>query len=106
MWIRVFMIHPVIKNGKIVMQTDLDMNVYRLLNSIHYINGYLNTKNGNTFLSNGCDKIIIPIYSHILSIKAFYFKVKSSYQKISLKIKHNFFNHQLTVHSKQLNYKR
>jgi len=54
----------VIENNKIVMATDLDMNVYRLLNSVHYIHGILNTNNGNTFLLNGCDKIIIPNNSH------------------------------------------
>ena len=47
----------VIENGKIVMQTDLDMNVYRLLNSIHYIHGILNTNNGNTFFKMDVTKL-------------------------------------------------
>ena len=89
----------VIENGKIVMQTDLDMNVYRLLNSVRYIHGILNTNNGNTFLLNGCDKIIMPVYSPILSLKALYFNVKSSYQKISSKIKHSFFLNQPSTYS-------
>ena len=57
--------------------------------SVHYINGILNTKNGNTFLLNGCDKIIIPNHSHILTITVLYFKTKRRYTPISLKIKHS-----------------
>ena len=66
----------VIENGKLVMETDLSLNGHRLRGSVHYINGILNTKNGNTFLLNGCDKIIIPNHSHILTITVLYFKVK------------------------------
>ena len=72
-----------------VMQTDLSLNGYKLSGSVHYINGILNTKNGNTFLLNGCDKIIIPNHSHILTITVLYFKIKSKYKPISLKIKHS-----------------
>ena len=72
------------------METDLSLNGHRLRGSVHYINGILNTKNGRTFLLNGCDKIIIPNYSHILTIKVFYFNLKSQYTPISLKIKHGF----------------
>ena len=79
----------VIENGKMVMETDLSLNGHNLSGSIHYINGYLNTKNGNTFLLNGCDKIIIPNHSHILTITVLYFKLKSKYKPISLKIKHS-----------------
>ena len=79
----------VIENGKMVMETDLSLNEYRLRGSVHYINGILNTKNGNTFLLNGCDKIIIPNHSHILTITVLYFKLKSKYKPISLKIKHS-----------------
>ena len=79
----------VIENGKMVMETDLSLNGHRLRGSIHYINGILNTKNGNTFLLNGCDKIIIPNHSHILTITVLYFKIKSKYKFISLKIKHS-----------------
>ena len=78
-----------IENGKMVMETDLSLNGYNLSGSVHYINGYLNTKNGNTFLLNGCDKIIIPNHSHILTITVLYFKVKSKYKPISLKVKHS-----------------
>ena len=79
----------VIENGKMVMETDLSLNGHRLRGSVHYINGILNTKNGNTFLLNGCDKIIIPNHSHILTITVLYFKIKSKYKPISLKIKHS-----------------
>ena len=79
----------VIENGKLVMETDLSLNGHNLSGSIHYINGILNTKNGNTFLLNGCDKIIIPNHSHILTITVLYFKIKSKYKPISLKIKHS-----------------
>ena len=80
----------VIENRQMVMQTDLSLNKHRLRDSVHYINGILNTKNGNTFLLNGCDKIIIPNHSHILTIKVLYFNLKSRYTPISLKIKHGF----------------
>ena len=79
----------VIENGKLVMETDLSLNGHNLSGSVHYINGILNTKNGNTFLLNGCDKIIIPNHSHILTITVLYFKVKRRYTPISLKIKHS-----------------
>ena len=79
----------VIENGKLVMETDLSLNGHRLRGSVYYINGILNTKNGNTFLLNGCDKIIIPNHSHILTITVLYFKIKSKYKPISLKIKHS-----------------
>ena len=79
----------VIENGKMVMETDLSLNGHNLSGSVHYINGILNTKNGNTFLLNGCDKIIIPNHSHILTITVLYFKIKSKYKPISLKIKHS-----------------
>ena len=78
----------VIENGQMVMQTDLSLNGHRLRGSVHYINGILNTNNGNTFLLNGYDKIIIPNQGHILTIKVLYFKLKSQYTPISLKIKH------------------
>ena len=79
----------VIENGKMVMETDLSLNGHNLSGSVHYINGRLNTKNGRKFFLNGWDKIIIPNHSHILTITALYFKLKSQYSPISLKIKHS-----------------
>ena len=84
----------VVQNGDMVMQTGLDMNGYKLSNSIHHIYGILNTNNGKTFLLNGCDKIIIPCYGQIKTIKAMYFNLRSSYPAISLKIKHSFLSTQ------------
>ena len=85
----------VIENGKLTLQTDLDMNGYRLLNSVHHIHGILNTNNGKTFLLNGCDKIIIPNNSNIFRIKAMFFKLNLSYPAISLKINHGFMLNQV-----------
>ena len=79
-----------IENGQMLMKTDLSLNGRRLRDSVYYINGILNTKTGNTFLLNGCDKIIIPNHSHILTINVLYSKLKSQYTPISLKIKHRF----------------
>ena len=76
----------IIENGKMVMQTDLSLNSHRLRDSVHYIHGRLNTK----FFLNGWDKLIIPNHSHILTIKALYFNLKSRYTPISLKINHSF----------------
>ena len=39
----------VIENGQMVMQTNLSLNGHRLRGSVHFINGSLNTNNGNTF---------------------------------------------------------
>ena len=39
----------VMENGQMVMQTDPSLNKHRLQGSVHYINGILNTNNGNTF---------------------------------------------------------
>jgi len=39
----------VIENAKMVMETDLSLNGHKLSNSVHYIHGRLNTKNGRKF---------------------------------------------------------
>ena len=72
----------VIENGQMKMETYLSLNGHRLRGSVHYISGILNTKNGRTFLLNGCDKIIIPNYSHILTITVLYNELKSQYTPI------------------------
>ena len=38
----------VIENGKMVMETDLSLNGHNLSGSVHYIHGYLSTKNDKT----------------------------------------------------------
>ena len=84
------------------METDLSLNGHCLRGSVHYINGILNTKNGNTFLLNGCDKIIIPDHSRILTIKVLYLKLKDQYTPIPLKVKHSFLlNQSITYNSTQ-----
>ena len=79
-----------IENGKMVMETDLSLNGHHLSDSVHYIHGRLNTKNGRKFYLNGWDKLIIPNYSHILTIKVLYCNLKKQYTPISLKVKHSF----------------
>ena len=76
----------VIENGQMVMQTDFSLNKHRLRDSVYYINGFLNTENGRTFLLNGCDKIIIPNYSQ----KVLHLKHKARYTPISLNVKSLF----------------
>ena len=45
-----------------VMQTDLDLNGSRVVNSVHYLHGYLHTQNGNNngFVLNGSHKTALP----------------------------------------------
>ena len=98
----------VIENGEMKMETDLSLNRHRLRGSVHYITGILKTKNGNIFLLNGCDKIIIPNHSHILTIKVLYYNLKSQYTPISLKVKHGFHLIQSNTYTlpNQLNYRQ
>ena len=76
----------VLEKGKMVMQTDLNMNGYRVLNSNHYIHGYLNTRSGNTFTLNGLDKILVPQKSIITEIDFYYPKSQSAYPRLKLEI--------------------
>ena len=77
----------VIENGKMVMETDLSLNGHRLRGSIHYINGYLNTKNGNTFFSlNGNANVLLPEKSYILNITVLFRKIRGPFTPIPLKI--------------------
>jgi len=76
----------VLEKGEMVMQTDLDMNGYRVLNSNHYIHGYLNTRKGNTFKLNGLDKILIPQKSIIKAIDFYFPKSQSAYPRLRLEI--------------------
>ena len=77
----------VIENGKMVMQTDLSLNGHRLRGSVHYINGYLDAKNGETFFSlNGHSNVLLPEKSYILNITVLYRKVSGPFPPIPLKI--------------------
>ena len=72
----------VLEKGEMVMQTDFDMNGYRVLNSNNYIHGYLDTRNGNKFKLNGLDKILIPQKSIIKAIDFYYPKSQSVYPQL------------------------
>ena len=77
----------VIENGKMVMEIDLSLNGHNLSGSVHYIHGYLNTKNGYAFLLNGFDKLFFSDDVQIMNITVFYLKRKNKYPKVNLKIK-------------------
>ena len=77
----------VIENGKLVMETDLSLNGHRLRGSVHYINGSLDTKNGETFFSiNGNSNVLLPEKSYILNITVLYKKIRGPFPRITLKI--------------------
>ena len=77
----------VIENGKLVMETDLSLNGHRLRGSVHYINGSLDTKNGETFFSiNGNSNVLLPEKSYILNITVLYKKIRGPFPRIPLKI--------------------
>ena len=80
----------VIENGKMVMETDLSLNGHNLGGSVHYIHGYLNTKNGYAFLLNGFDKLFFSDDVQIMNITVFYLKRKHKYPKVNLKIKKTY----------------
>ena len=82
----------VIENGKMVMQTDLALNGHNLGGSVHYIHGFLNTKNETKFSLNGCEEIIMNQNDKILKIKVMYMKNKRQYTPISLSM-HLSFQH-------------
>ena len=77
----------VIENGKMVMETDLSLNGHNLSGSIHYIHGYLNTKNGYAFLLNGLDKLFFLDDVQIVNITVFYLKHQNTYPSVNLRIK-------------------
>ena len=81
-----------IENGKMVMETDLNLNGHHLSGSVHYIHGYLNTKNGYAFLLNGLDKILFLNDVQIMNITVFYLKRKNKYPLVNLKIKKHTLN--------------
>ena len=70
-----------------VMETDLSLNGHNLSGSVHYIHGYLNTKNGCAFLLNGLDKLFFLNDVQIINITVFYLKRKNKYPLVKLKIK-------------------
>ena len=77
----------VIENGQMVMQTNLSLNGHNLGGSVHYINGSLDAKNGETFFSlNGNSNVLLPEKSYILNITVLYKKMRGPFPLIPLKI--------------------
>jgi hypothetical protein len=79
----------VVDKGKMVMQTDLDLNGRRMLDSNYCLHGYLNTRNGNTFTPNGSDKLLIPQKSIIKEIDVYYPNYQSAYPQLKFRINLN-----------------
>ena len=76
-----------IENGKMVMETDLSLNGHHLSGSIHYINGYLNTKNDRTlFELNGNSEILIPANSTLSNATVLFKNTLISFPAITLRV--------------------
>ena len=77
----------VIENGKMVMETDLSLNGHNLSGSVHYIHGYLSTKNDKTiFELNGNSQVLIPSNSTILNITVLFKKIMGPFPAITLRV--------------------
>ena len=71
----------VIENGKMVMETELSLNGHNLNGSVHYIYGYLSTKNDKTiFELNGNSQVLIPANSNISNITILFKKIMVHFQ--------------------------
>ena len=76
-----------IENGKMVMETDLFLNGHNLRGSVHYINGYLNTKNDRTlFELNGNSEILIPANSTLSNATVLFKNTLISFPAITLRV--------------------
>ena len=76
-----------IENGKMVMETDLSLNGHRLSGSIHYIHGYLSTKNDRTlFELNGNSDILIPANSNLLNATVLFKDIMGPFPAITLRV--------------------
>ena len=76
-----------IENGKMVMETDLSLNGHRLSGSIHYIHGYLSTKNDRTlFELNGNSDILIPANSNLLNATVLFKNIMGPFPAITLRV--------------------
>ena len=76
-----------IENGKMVMETDLSLNGHNLRGSVHYINGYLNTKNDRTlFELNGNSEILIPANSTLSNATVLFKNTLISFPAITLRV--------------------
>ena len=72
----------VIENGKMVMETDLSLNGHNLSGSVHYIHGYLSTKNDRTLNS----EILIPANSNLLNATVVFKNIMGPFPAITLKV--------------------
>ena len=76
-----------IENGKMVMETDLSLNGHNLRGSVHYINGYLNTKNDRTlFELNDNSEILIPANSTLSNATVLFKNTLISFPAITLRV--------------------
>ena len=77
----------VIENGKMVMETDLSLNGHNLRGSVHYLHGYLNTKNDRTlFELNGNSEILIPANSTLLNVTVLFKNTLGPFPAITLRV--------------------
>ena len=77
----------VIENGKMVMETDLSLNGHNLRSSVHYIYGYLSTKNDKTiFELNGNSDVLIPANSNLLNATVLFKKIMGPFPAITLRV--------------------
>ena len=77
----------VIENGKMVMETDLSLNGHNLSGSVHYIYGYLSTKNDKTlFELNGNSEVLIPANSNLLNATVLFKNIMGPFPAITLRV--------------------
>ena len=77
----------VIENGKMVMETDLSLNGHNLSGSVHYLHGYLSTKNDKTiFELNGNSEVLIPANSNFLNATVLFKKIMGPCPAITLRV--------------------
>ena len=77
----------VIENGKMVMETDLSLNGHNLSGSVHYLHGYLSTKNDRTlFELNGNSEVLIPANSNLLNATALFKNIMGPFPAITLRV--------------------
>ena len=87
----------VIENGKMVMETDLSLNGHNLSGSVHYLHGFLNTKNKKNnqlyFILNGSSQVLIPANSTLLNITVLSRKIMGPFPAITLTLISSDFPH-------------
>ena len=80
----------VIENGKMIMQTDLSLNGHNLSGSVHYLYGYLSTKNDEIFfVFNGQSLLLIPT-CFLLNATVLFKKDTGPFPAITLKIANEY----------------